>query len=92
MHTGNFTTNLAEGYMHICSKFDGGKQINRSQSGSWEARCAGAALRVNEGPEWGPKCWEKITKVKNNQTYKKVSANNMQNSLQEITSVKLVKQ
>ena len=28
---------------------------------------------VNEGPEWGPKCWEKITKVKNNQTYKTVS-------------------
>ena len=47
MYTGNFTTNLAEGYMHIRSKFDGGKQINRSQSGSWEARCAGAALRVN---------------------------------------------
>ena len=60
--------------MHIRSKFDGGKQINRSQSGSWEARCAGAALRVNEGPEWGPKCWEKITKLKNNQTYKTVSA------------------
>ena len=45
--------------MHIHCKFDGGKQINRSQSGSWEARCAGAALRVNEGPEWGPICWEK---------------------------------
>ena len=77
--------------MHIRSKFDGGKQINRSQSGSWEARCAGAALRVNEGPEWGPKCWEKITKVKNNQTYKKFQQKE-QNSLQEITSVKLVKQ
>ena len=60
--------------MHIRSKFDGGKKINRSQSGSWEARCAGAALRVNEGPEWGPKCWEKITKLKSNQTYKTVSA------------------
>ena len=48
----NFITNLAEGYMHIRSKFDGGKQIYRSQSGSWEARCAGAARRVNEGPEW----------------------------------------
>ena len=34
--------------MPIRSKFDGGKQINRSQSGSWEGRCAGAALRVNE--------------------------------------------
>ena len=72
---GNFTTNLAEGYMHIRCKFDGGKQVNRSQSGSWEARCAGAALRVNEGPEWGPICWEKITKSTNNQTYKTVSTN-----------------
>ena len=28
---GNFTTNLAESLMHIRSKFDGGKVINRSQ-------------------------------------------------------------
>ena len=47
--------------MHIRTKFDGGKQINRSQSGSWEARCSGAALHVNEGPEWGPKTWERVT-------------------------------
>ena len=32
----NATTNLAESWMHIRSKFDGGKVINRSQSGSWE--------------------------------------------------------
>ena len=47
--------------MHIRAKFDGGKQINRSQRGSWNARCAGAALRYNEGPTWGPTCWEKVT-------------------------------
>jgi len=41
--TGNFRTNLAEIWMHIRSKFDGGKQINRVQSNSWQARCAGAA-------------------------------------------------
>ena len=29
---GNFTTNLAEGYMYIRYKFHGGKQINRSQN------------------------------------------------------------
>ena len=56
--------------MNIRSKFDGGKQINRSQRGSWEGRCAGAALRVNEGPEWGPTCWEKVTNSLSNQTYK----------------------
>ena len=38
--------------MHIRAKFDGGKQINRSQRGSWNARCAGAALHYNEGPTW----------------------------------------
>lgn len=45
--------------MHIRSKFDGGKQINRIQSGSWEGRCAGAGLRCNLGPSWGPQAWEK---------------------------------
>ena len=35
--------------MHIRSKFDGGKQINRSQAGSWQGQCAGAGLRSNEG-------------------------------------------
>ena len=51
--TGNFTTNLAESYMNVCSKFDGGKQINQSQRGSWQERCAGAGLRLNIGPDWG---------------------------------------
>ena len=51
---GNFTTNLAESLMHICSKFDGGKQINRSQAGSWQGRCAKAGLHCNEGTGWGP--------------------------------------
>ena len=45
--------------MHIRSKFDGGKQINRSQAGSWQGRCAGAGLRCNEGAGWGPTTWEK---------------------------------
>ncbi len=39
---GNCTTNLAECWMHIQTKFNGGKVINRSQSGSWEGRCMGA--------------------------------------------------
>ena len=52
-------TLLPEGCMHIHSKFDGGKQVNHSQSGSWEGRCAGTALQVNEGPTWGPTYWGK---------------------------------
>ena len=47
--------------MLIRVKFDGGKQINCSQRGSWNGRCAGAGLHCNEGPTWGPTCWQKIT-------------------------------
>ena len=41
---GNFTTNLAESWMHMRMKFDGGKVVNRSQSGSFQHRCMGAGL------------------------------------------------
>ena len=33
---GNFTTDLAESWMHMRMKFDGGKVVNRSQSGSFQ--------------------------------------------------------
>lgn len=70
---GNFTTNLCESWMHIRSKFDGGKQINRIQSGSWQNRCAGASLRQNLGPAWGPTVWKEITNSEANDTFTKVS-------------------
>jgi len=70
---GNFTTNLAEGYMNVRSKFDGGKQINRSQRGAWKGRCAGAGLRINEGPAWGPAMWEKITSTAPSTTFTAVA-------------------
>ena len=72
-YIGNFTTNLAEGWMHIRSKFDGGKQVNRSQGGGWKGRCAGAALRQNLGPDWGPKTWTNITGQESNSTFISVS-------------------
>ena len=62
---GNFTTNLAEAWMHIRTKFDGGKVINRSQSGSWEHRCMGAGLRQNLGMLWGPKMYAHMTAKEN---------------------------
>ena len=58
---GNFTTNLAENWMSIRCKFEGGKVINRSQSGSWEFRCMGAGLRENLGSSWGPQTWMEAT-------------------------------
>ncbi len=48
---------MAEGWMHIRSKYDGGKVINHSQSGSWEHRCMGAGLQQNLGKDWGPSVW-----------------------------------
>ena len=54
-------TNLAESWMHVRSKFNGGKVINRSQSGSWEHRSMGAGLQHNLGKEWGPSLWKQMT-------------------------------
>ena len=71
---GNFTTNLAESYMNVRSKFDSGKQVNRSQRGSWQGRCAGAGLRLNLGPDWGPVTWEKATKTTPSATFKAVAS------------------
>ena len=47
--------------MHNRMKFDGGKVINRSQSGSWEHRCMGAGLQQNKGRECGPGLWNEMT-------------------------------
>ena len=66
---GNVTTNLAECWMHIRSKFDGGKVINRSQSGSWEHRCMGAGLQQNFGKEWGPTVLSKMIESSPNQVF-----------------------
>lgn len=66
---GNETTNIAENWMHIRSKYDGGKVINRSQSGSWEHRCMGAGLQQNLGREWGPEMWSKMTNRPTNEIF-----------------------
>ena len=66
---GNYTTNLVEGWMQIRCKFDGGKVVNRSQSGSWEHRCYGAGLQQNLGRSWGPPTWETMTSSPPNQVF-----------------------
>ena len=65
----NVTTNAAECWMHIRSKFDGGKVINRSQSGSWEYRCMGAGLQQNKGKQWGPEIWKDMTNSSPNKAF-----------------------
>ena len=66
---GNHTTNLAECWMHMRTKFDGGKVINRSQSSSWEHRCMGTGLRQNMGVEWCPQVWKNTTNASPNKVF-----------------------
>ena len=65
----NATTNVAESWMHIRSKYDGGKVINRSQSGSWEHRCMGAGLQQNLRKQWGPAIWKEMTATSPNKVF-----------------------
>lgn len=65
----NVTTNIAESWMHIRSKYNGGKVINRSQSGSWQHRCMGAGLQQNEGKQWGPEVWGEMTNSPPNEVF-----------------------
>ena len=60
---GNSTTNLAESWMSIRSKFDGGKVINRCARGSWYTRCYGGALRKNIGVAWSPLTFQNVTRM-----------------------------
>ena len=54
----NETSNLAECYMSIRSCFDGGKQYNRIQKGSFEHRCYAAGLRIQNGCQWPVDFWK----------------------------------
>ncbi|XP_063414164.1 uncharacterized protein LOC134696586 isoform X2 [Mytilus trossulus] len=60
----NTTTNLAENWMRIRTKFDGGKIYNLCNRGSWHGRCFGGGLRMNFGPKWSPIVWEQATATK----------------------------
>ena len=57
----NSTSNLAECFMGIRCKFDGGKVLNRIQRGSFQHRCNGAGLRFQLGPDWTSRVWHSVT-------------------------------
>jgi len=71
---GDFTTNLAESWMHMRCKFDGGKVVNRTQSGSFQHRCMGAGLRQNLGPTWGPTTWSALISSEANEVFKRAAS------------------
>ena len=54
------TTNISECYMSVRSKMDGGKQINRIQSGAFQHRCMAAGLRLTLGPGWITETWKSL--------------------------------
>ena len=54
------TTNISECYMSVHSKMDGGKQINRIQSGAFQHRCMAAGLCLTLGPGWIAETWESL--------------------------------
>jgi hypothetical protein len=58
----NFISNLAEAWMNVRCKFDGGKMYNKCFKGSFYARCYGAALRSILGPAWSPIAFQQIFK------------------------------
>lgn len=57
----NATSNLAECFMGIRCKLDGGKVYNRNQRCSFQHRSYGAGLRFQLGPVWAPKVWPLVT-------------------------------
>ena len=59
----NFTTNLAESWMHIRCKFDGGKVVNRSQSGSWEHTLLWCRSRAKPRKRMGSTSVAKVSRV-----------------------------
>ena len=57
----NSTSNVADSFMNIRCKFDGGKFYNRIQRGSFQHRTYGAGLRFQLEPDWSSKAWSKTT-------------------------------
>ena len=66
---GNYTKNLAECWMHIRTKFDGGKIFNHCSRGSWHTCCYAGGLRFNNVPKWSPIVWEKTTGTAAGESY-----------------------
>jgi len=49
--------------MSVRAKIDGGKQIKRVQSGSFQHRCMAAGLSLTLGPTWAVDTWNHLFKT-----------------------------
>ena len=57
----NETANLAECYMNMRCKFDGGKFYNHIHRGGFQHRCYGAGLQFQIGSDWSSQVWSRAT-------------------------------
>ncbi|CAG2205860.1 unnamed protein product [Mytilus edulis] len=80
---GNFTTNLAECWMHIRSKFDGGKMLNHCNRDAWHTRCYAGALRFNIGPNWSQNNTYQVIENEINSWLKEVVEREMSVAMEE---------
>ena len=80
----NSTSNLAECFMGIRCKFDGGKVYNRNQRGSFHHRCYGAGLRFQFGPDWASQVWEQVTGEKPREVMRQYYENRTQHHMKDI--------
>ena len=74
----------------VRSKFDSGKVINRSPSGSWQYRYMGTGLQQNLGKSWEPNTWSEMTSTCINQVFIDVS-NSASKIVKKYNSIKLPK-
>ena len=57
----NKNINLAECYMNMRCKFDGGKFYNRIQRGGFQHLCYGAGHQSQIGSDWSSQVWSRAT-------------------------------
>jgi len=56
----NTTTNIAENFMSLVAKFNGGKRVNFTKTGSYQRRILGATQVHSRGQSWHLSPWKKL--------------------------------
>lgn len=56
----NTTTNIAENFMSLVAKFNGGKRVNFTRTGSYQRRVLGATQVHSRGQSWHLSPWKKL--------------------------------
>lgn len=67
----NETNNCAENFMSLIAKFNCGKRLNLTKSGSFQRRTHIAALNQLSGGKWHSTAWKSATTVSPGASFKK---------------------